>query len=346
MTALLVRPGQLSPPSVPARPSATVFLRGLLGRVAGLLAAVVALNYLVNPFGVYATRLFEPIALSTRRPKLQLHAQRRPAPTIVALGSSRSFTLEPAYLEARTSRPAFNAAVHAAGPRDYLGLARCFAARHAFPSVLVVGLGVEQLLNEGRPVERNDAFADCARGERAPLARLLRAHSGLLTLEETAASVRVVGLALFGRPAPLYAFDADGMLRSSAPGPLLHAVDASLAGNWRPGLFDHQALNTGIVGQVRELLELSRRHGTKVIVYLPPYHPKALARYRAESRFALLHAQLLEQLAAWTTQYPMRFYDFTDPGSFGGRAEMFYDASHPREDAYRLMLDAMLADLT
>ena len=40
----------------------------------------------------------------------------------------------------------------------------------------------------------------------------------------------------------------------------------------------------------------------------------------------------------------MRFYDFTEVGLFGGREEMFDDASHPTMDADRLMLDIMLAD--
>ena len=54
--------------------------------------------------------------------------------------------------------------------------------------------------------------------------------------------------------------------------------------------------------------------------------------------------ELRERLASWATQYPMRFYDFTEVSRFGGREEMFDDASHPTEDANRLMLDIMLAD--
>jgi hypothetical protein len=39
----------------------------------------------------------------------------------------------------------------------------------------------------------------------------------------------------------------------------------------------------------------------------------------------------------------LRFYDFTETSRFGGREEMFSDASHPTADADRLMLDIMLA---
>jgi hypothetical protein len=65
-----------------------------------------------------------------------------------------------------------------------------------------------------------------------------------------------------------------------------------------------------------------------------------------ESQFASARAHLLEQLTAWATEYPLRFYDFTEMSLFGGRAEMFSDASHPTVDADRLMLDIMLADET
>src|SRR5262245_33529934 len=66
-----------------------------LGMVAGL-------NSLVNPFGIYATRLFEPIVLHSRSEKMQLYRAARPRPEIVVLGSSSSFAMPPAYIRART----------------------------------------------------------------------------------------------------------------------------------------------------------------------------------------------------------------------------------------------------
>ena len=94
------------------RPSAVSFLRGLAARSVFLLAATVGLNLLIDPLGVYGSRLFEPIVLRTRGAKLYLYEQTRPAPAIVILGSSRSFSVDPQYVEAKTSRKAFNAAVN------------------------------------------------------------------------------------------------------------------------------------------------------------------------------------------------------------------------------------------
>jgi len=325
-------------------PSAKRFVGGLAARVVLLLVATAGLNYLVNPFGAYATHLFEPIVLSSRFPKLSLYERRSPAPAIVVLGSSRCFTMEPSYIETRTSRPAFNAAVHAGGPRDYLDLARCFASHRSFPSVLIVGLGVEQLVTQPALVERRDPFASCRSGGAAPMSEFVRTYRGLVTIEEAWASVRVLTLELTGRPAPLYRFAADGMMQVSETRPLEEAVATSLAGNWRPSQFDSDRLDPMSVALMRQFLELCRDRQAKVVVYLPPYHPRAIARYIEQSRFASLRARVLEQLASWAMQYPLEFYDFTEVHRFGGRGDMFYDASHPREDACRLMLDVMLAD--
>jgi hypothetical protein len=188
-------------------------------------------------------------------------------------------------------------------------------------------------------------MADCLR-KRTTLSDRLRAYRGLLTLGETWTSLRVLGLEVAGRPAPAFSFGGDGMIRGvarPAPSARERAVRDSLAATWGPGNFAHDRLSPESVDLLREFLDLCREEKAKVIVYLPPYHPRAVAVYLEESHFGSARAQLLAQLASWATQYPLRFYDFTEVTRFGGREEMFDDASHPTEEANRLMLDLMLA---
>lgn len=296
----------------------------------------------MNPFGSYATRLFEPIVVSTRRPKLLLHRDQRPRAQVVVLGSSRSFTLEPGYIRARTSRPAFNAAVHGARIQDYLDFARCFAEEGSFPAVLIVALGIEQMLAPGLPVEPAVPLGSCLRPENMSVPLFLSVHRRLFTFEELSATTRALALEVTGRPAPRMTFAADGTLRATTGLPLEEAVAAGLAGNHGPWLFQAEALDPRPVDGVRQLLELSRQHSARVIAYVPPYHPAGLARYVRESRFTVLRAQLLRQLAAWAREFPLEYHDFSEVQSFGGSADMFSDAQHPREDAGRLMLDLML----
>jgi hypothetical protein len=205
---------------------------------------------------------------------------------------------------------------------------------------------VEQALSPGRTFERNDLMEDCLHPQRT-LSERVQAYRGLLTLEETWASLRVLGLEVTGRPAPAYSFGRDGMIRGlGTPPPRLREPDVndSLATAWGPSHFAHDRLSPESVGQLRQLLDLCRDHGAKVIVYLPAYHPRAVTLYLKESQFASARSQLLEQLASWAREYPLRFYDFTEVSRFGGREEMFDDASHPTADAHRLMLDIMLAN--
>ena len=134
-----------------------------------------------------------------------------------------------------------------------------------------------------------------------------------------------------------------GVHKEPAFGPL--GLDTNLAGNWSPTSFTAPALDAESIERVRALLELSRAQRAKVVIYLPPYHPRALTRYLKESSFASLRKRLVSQLGEWAQSYPVDVYDFTDVATFGGRSDMFYDASHPREDACRLMTDAMSRSL-
>jgi len=115
-----------------------------VGLAAGILGALIAgLNYLVNPFGIYAPRFTEPIVLHSRAEKMALYRAFQPAPDIVVLGSSSSFSMPPAYIREITGRPAFNASLHGGVPEDYLAFLRYMASLDKVPKVLIVPLSVE-----------------------------------------------------------------------------------------------------------------------------------------------------------------------------------------------------------
>jgi hypothetical protein len=322
------------------------FLRAVFSRALLLTLGVAGLNLLVDPFGTFGTQVFEPVVLGSRLPKLRLYQSQATPPEIVILGSSRAFTMDPAFARAKTSRVSFNAAVHAAVPGDYLDLARCFEAGGTFPRVLIVGLGVEQLVGADTTIEPSRPLDVCSAAQTEGAARSLWHFGRLLTRDETAASLHSLTVELLGRPTPHYVFTADGVIRSSRHPPLAQALEESLTKEWSPQKFQAEALEPKRVEQIRQLLELSQRHGTHVIVYLPPFHPRALALYRDASNFFSLRADLVALLRSWSARYPLTFFDFSDATSFGGTPEMFMDASHPSDTADRLMLARMLADVS
>ena len=319
----------------------------LLGRAGLLLALIAALNVLVDPFGAHGTNVFDPIVVSSRRPKLHLYRRASPPPEAVVLGSSRSFDMDPTTIERVTGRRAFNAAVQAAVPRDYEDFAGCFEQAGRFPSLLIVGLGIEQMLGgDGPPVEHDDPLAVC-RPSVGAVPRSLQALQSTLSLQETTGSVRSLFLHAGGRREPLNIFGSDGALLRTAPPSLGldQALEDSLAGSWSPRCFAAEFLAPASVGHLDRLFETSRRHHARVVVYLPPYHPRALRRYRAESHFVALHRQLLRQVADWQRRYAIYAHDFTELAAFGGTADMFHDASHPSQEACGLMMRVIAQDL-
>jgi hypothetical protein len=103
--------------------SRRVFLRQFAGALVLLMAAVCGLNYVVNPFGIYPTAIFEPIVLNSRVLKTRLYAAVDPAPDIVVLGNSVSFTMSQS-IQRRTGHGAFNASIHGGVPAIYARASR------------------------------------------------------------------------------------------------------------------------------------------------------------------------------------------------------------------------------
>jgi hypothetical protein len=320
---------------------------GMLARVgltaALILSLVAGLNYLVNPFGMYSPRLFEPIVLHSRTEKMRLYRAAQPAPEIVILGSSSSFTMPPAYISQRTGRPAFNASLHGGVPEDYLAFLRYIASIDKVPKVLIVPLSVE-LVRPNLPTgfePHNPLRPYLDRTLFDPLAGL----RWLFTLEQTRASFRLLAAEQSGRPPSHYRFDADGWAHFADTGASLdQIVDSYLATKeWGRGLYAFERLDETQMSYFRQFLALARRLHVKVIVYLPPLYPRAVALYERETNLLALRAQLMEHLRAWQGEgLVAAVHDFTRIESFGGQAAEFHDLAHPSADASRRMLDLLL----
>jgi hypothetical protein len=324
--------------------------RWLLARVgfaaALLLCLVATLNYLVNPFGIYSTRRFEPLVLHSRTEKIRLYRAAQPPPEIVVLGSSSSFTMPPAYIRERTGRPAFNASLHGGVPEDYLAFLRYMASIDKLPKLLIVPMSVE-LVRPNLPTgfePHNPLRPYLEQGSRD----LLEGARWLLTLEQTRASLRLLVAEKKGRPPSHYRFDADGWGRfAESDAPLEKIVDAYLATKeWGPGLYGFQELDEPQISYFQRFLTLAGRLDIRVIVYMPPLYPRAVAFYERETNLPALRTKLLEHLRAWQAEGLIAaVYDFSHVEAYGGDASEFHDLAHPTAAASRRMLDLMLRPL-
>jgi hypothetical protein len=311
-----------------------------------LVASVASLNYVVNPFGLFDVELFEPIVLHSRAAKVKLYTGRRPPPEVVVFGSSPSFTMEPSYIQARTGKPAFNASVHGGTPRDFLAFTRLMLQRRHVPRLAIVALRMEQFRPDTRVgFEPGDPLGPYVREDPAPLETAVEEAETLLTLEQTEASVRLLSVELRGRPQPHYRFDADGLGHFS-PSSLDDNVDAFLAEAAKPHHLRFEELSRTQIGHLEQFLRLCRENGTRVVAYVPPYHPRLLDLWTRQTRLPELRADLLEELARWQGPGGVTVHDLTRVESFGGTDRMFIDALHPNEEANRRILDVLLEDVS
>jgi hypothetical protein len=325
------------------RPAALAFV----GLPALFVGAVAAFNYVANPFGLFPTRLFEPIVLHSRADKMRLYASREPAPEVVVFGSSPGFTIPPSYIERRTGRSAFNASVHGGTPRDFLAFTRYMIDRGRPPRFLIVELRVEQFRPDTRvgfePGDPLQTYA--AEEDPGPVRSAEDKARTLLTVEQTEASLHLLQVELHGRSQPHYRFDPDGLGHFEAYSSQ-EAIDAYLLEAAKPHHFRFPALGEYHLGQLERFLALCRERRIRVIVYMPPYHPRLAGLWERETRLPDLRAQLVGWLATRQAAGGLAVHDFSRLESFGGTDRMFLDALHPDEEANRRMLDIMLGDIS
>jgi hypothetical protein len=303
------------------------------------LGLVASLNFVVNPFGSYATHLFEPMVLHSRADKLRL-LEAAPAPDVVILGSSASFALAPAQISRRTGLSAFNASVHGGTPRDYHALLRHLEERGAWPRAVLIALSFEQLRPTARVgFEPGDPLTRYVAQERPPA--LAAAAASLLAADQTDASFRRLRASVEGNvPPPAYRFAADGLGFFTRPPSL--ALTERRGGNPEltfPEIDDRQWRH------LQAVLEACRARGTRVVAFLPPLHPELARLWEETTSLAPIVAELQRRLAAYVPRPVRAVHDFRRLESYGGRPELFLDMRHPDAESNRLMLDVMLRDL-
>ena len=327
-SAALGRSGQASK-------ATTILFRFAVGTIATA-SLIAAANYIVNPFGIYPTQIFEPATLISRRPKVTMFEAYTTTPQIVIFGSSRSFPMSPASIQKATGQVAFNAAVAYGQPRDYLAWALYMEQHDRLPKTFIIGLGFEQISATADQISRIEAFD--------PFNDYVRSDSyvpSILSIDQTRITLSVLLNRLANRPPAGYvqAFGPDGML--SLTRPLAEAESATTDFILvRPYLSD--VLSEKQFGHLTRLLELARRHHIEVIVYLPPYHPRLLEYFRQNTPFDQLKGNVVERLKTLQNVYPFTTFDFTDVQSFGGDATSIYGDMHPSDSGCEQMLTIML----
>ena len=135
--------------------SAADFLRHFVVVTTLAVGCIAGANYVINPLGLYAPKVFPPLVRTSRSDKLELIHNFSPKPEAVVLGSSRAMQISPAVVQRLTGLPGFNLAVDSARTEDYYALVRRLVeGEGARPRLLLIGVDVEAFHDHVAPDDR------------------------------------------------------------------------------------------------------------------------------------------------------------------------------------------------
>jgi len=306
---------------------ATIFI--LTGSFLLLLAAGL-LNYLVNPYRLYAPELVPPLAIQPRTDKYRLMVANPDAAEILLLGSSRMRLMRPELVTALTGLRAFNATISRAMPRDYLIFGR-FAVDELHPQQIVAGMDLQVFhptveWDTGGWIE-NSPLRPYADGD-VPSQTLEQQLGSLFSLQQTLHSIEAVAK-MIQTPQEVFPYNPDGSIKAS----VLPADDTIQRGTgavedvefWS----SYTELDPDDLEEARAFFALCQQHDITLTVVMLPFDSRALASLRETPNFNARLDDYRNFLAESAQEYEFTVYDFTDPSSYGGDPEGFADYYHP-----------------
>ena len=324
------------------------FVAAVVVAAAGFIGAVVALNLLTDPRGVFGIGIFPPRVNQDRSTKADLLAHLGQSPELLIHGSSRAWQIEAARVRQATGLRTFNAAVTAGRPPDAYVFTRIVHERwpQARPGFLwLLDLEAFQrgqlpppLLAESR-FSRYVPWGARAAAQLDELGRLaswagLRASYDVWKEHPTRAKVRAAWLK---RISP------DGTVRTppsneAGAGPTtLGEWSMAEAAQYRA--FVRLAPDAEVY--LEKTLQLFASWGGQGIVVLTPTQPQVLAAAQ-RAGWRLRHAEVLRLLEGLQKQYDFAVVDMTGVSSFGGDPAGFFDGTHMTRENQRKMIDAVL----
>jgi hypothetical protein len=327
-------------------------------RFLGLLAAAAMtfllfaglFNFVINPAGVFAPSVVPPLLWNPRGDKLALLSAVPEPPQLLVLGSSRVMKLAPRELQRKTGLVAFNGGVSSAAIEDDVAMLQYAVKSRQLPLKMVI-IGVEpESFASSQPSNwwmwppevihllpfRVRAVALFSRYQKLFSASYLR-----LSLDQ------LYAVWTGPLPSPARRLDADGLVHwLDREADMAHGnrgFDERLAAHVRDFGNPYAADSTFSDERWREfeaLLMQTRASGIRTIVFMTPMLPQLVARL--PRGYAAWHAEVARRVHAAAARHGAAFRDFTNPASFGGSIEDFYDGVHYGDDNAARLAHALI----
>ncbi len=302
----------------------------------------------VNPRGMYVSAAYKPHQLLLRQSKTEGYFNLSQTPDIAIMGSSRTFTISPDYIEGQSVHTAYNMAVEGGRIEDMLIQAR---QMDTLPPVMLIEI------QQGLPREPNDiAF-------RAPLTwlRYMSYDTALLTIEK-----RLKGLldlsqlseaiyitryqTIYQRqPEEWPLFESNGF----AHRPLVTEAQLEQSilldiGNIPPVRCDH--IDQKSQDDMSELIGLADEQKTSLVFYVSPWHPLySNALLKDDPQYQGCQQLFTEYMATLTQNHEQIFFlDFSQLAQTGDldlSSQGYYDSQHMTEANSQRLIDRALPTL-
>ena len=307
-----------------------------------VLAGVVTLNVIADPYGSVGTHIFPTVTTSDRTVKADRIEALKEPPQLVVLGSSRSMRYEPSYLEQKTGLRTFNAGVNGIG-----GTADAWAMTQfihevwpdAHPNYLWM-VDVESFVpfevqartaNEPRLAKYVGA-ATAGKGIVELAKAIWQNRTTEFSLDTTKDSVRLL----------IYKKEAKNKQSKYQKQILSDGVLKQRL--WSKKEWDRRFPNSvqrysdlyknvyhGLDPQSKAYFEKSlafmNEQGATPLIVLTPINPK-LRKVLGPLGWTVRHKQVVAYIESLQSKYHFVFLDITDPSVFGFDPQQFYDGLH------------------
>lgn len=257
-------------------------------------------------------------------------------PELVVLGGSRAQRFEPSQIERLTGLPAFNFSVQNSRPEDVYAIARYLFWRA--PAVKLRCIWAVQATTFGDTPLHPGLLAEERLTQFLPDDLVERQRS----LDAQVAAHEVLWSDEYSPRGALFRngydeIEARGIGFDTVMQTYLSRMLPKAAAPW-----PHEQRRSK--RYFKKTLRLFNLHGVKPVLVIMPYHPDALAAFRAVGWQDKLDA-LRAYLRSLQGRYAFHLLDYTEIASFGGSADGFYDGAHVKRENVRRIVRQVIADV-
>ena len=323
---------------------------------AGLLLSIATLNFVVDPFELYGTKLFLPLEFNRYDKKIELYRALDNSPQALILGSSCTESFDPELVFNLTGKRCFNFAQPAARPETLLADLKLALSENKVPVDSVI-VGVEPLFFHPKtPVHPQAEFSESLRPflkDRSILKFMIGKVERLISIEQLSASYDVLKRERSGTKEPdVISYRNDGFAvyprreTELAEGKLdLGEIIEKRALRYPDQIFQISTF-TGLSPErtetFREFVDLCRDNGIKMYVFMPPVHPCLWDSLKARGAEPI-YKETARFLSSVVTESGGVFRDYTHIESFDGSPNEFHDVVHMTKSNCDLLLRNLLS---